>query len=120
MNGPPSLVAENGPELVRGRRATRPIQMNEPGLLHHLAALNGRFRTFDSGNVSTAMPDAEASAAGTNADDVAALAVVVADLSATLQQLQKKGIPAFINKFGPGGLVEEVKSGLKFDKRYNG
>jgi hypothetical protein len=54
VNGQPSLVAERGPEIIIGRRATRHIQMNEPGLLHHLAAINGRYRTYDQGTVPAA------------------------------------------------------------------
>ena len=122
VNGQPSLVAEKGPELVIGRRATRHIQMNEPGLLHHLASLNGRFMThrpYDEGNVVSGFP-ADASTSETSAPTLDALTKVVAELSATVQALQKKGVPAYINKYGPGGIVEEVKSGLKFDAKYNG
>ena len=42
VNGQPSLVAERGPEIVIGRRTTRHIMLNEPGLLQHLAALDRR------------------------------------------------------------------------------
>jgi hypothetical protein len=34
--------------------------------------------------------------------------------------MQQKGIPCYINKYGTGGLIDEVKSGLKFDQRYGG
>jgi hypothetical protein len=125
VNGQPSLVAEKGPELVIGRRATRHIQMNEPGLLHHLASLNGRFMThrpYDEGNVAALSSDDITSSLNNDMSSASidALASVVAELSATVQALQKKGVPAYINKYGPGGIVEEVKSGLKFDAKYSG
>jgi TP901 family phage tail tape measure protein len=125
VNGQPSLVAEKGPELVIGRRATRHIQMNEPGLLHHLASLNGRFMThrpYDEGNVAALSSDDIMSSPNNDMSSASidALASVVAELSATVQALQKKGVPAYINKYGPGGIVEEVKSGLKFDAKYSG
>ena len=49
---------------------------------------------------------------------LAALSQTVALLSATVSDLQKNGIRAFIDKYGAGGLIDEVKSGLKFDKKY--
>jgi hypothetical protein len=138
----PSLVAERGPEIIIGRRATRHIQMNEPGLLHHLAAINGRYRTYDQGTVpAAAVPLASpsgatvsgASASGNNDGEsprvaaaleqntqmMLAMQQTIAALSQTVTTLQQRGIPAHIQKYGTGGLIEEVKSGLKFDQRYN-
>lgn len=146
VNGQPSLVAERGPEIIIGRRATRHIQMNEPGLLHHLAAINGRYRTYDQGTVPAAVPLASPSGtpattpdgapslsgrAGGEADARVAAALeqntqmmlamqqTIAALSQTVTTLQQRGIPAHIQKYGTGGLIDEVKSGLKFDARYN-
>ena len=50
---------------------------------------------------------------------IAALAQVVAELSQTVSDLQRKGIPATINKYGAGGLVEEVADGLYATKKRN-
>jgi hypothetical protein len=36
-----------------------------------------------------------------------------------MNTIQQRGIPAHIQKYGTGGLIDEVKSGLKFDARYN-
>jgi len=141
VNGQPSLVAERGPEIIIGRRATRHIQMNEPGLLHHLAAINGRYRTYDQGTVPAAVPLASPSgtpAAGSvpvgsadgesarvaaaleqNTQMMLAMQQTIAALSQTVTTLQQRGIPAHIQKYGTGGLIDEVKSGLKFDQRYN-
>ena len=140
VNGQPSLVAERGPEIIIGRRATRHIQMNEPGLLHHLAAINGRYRTYDQGTVPAAAslapsgtttagsvpvgsPDGEsarvAAALEQNTQMMLAMQQTIAALSQTVTTLQQRGIPAHIQKYGSGGLIDEVKSGLKFDQRYN-
>jgi len=138
VNGQPSLVAERGPEIIIGRRATRHIQMNEPGLLHHLAAINGRYRTYDQGTVPAAVPvgspDGASSLSGSaggeadarvaaaleqNTQMMLAMQQTIAALSQTVTTLQQRGIPAHIQKYGTGGLIDEVKSGLKFDARYN-
>lgn len=139
VNGQPSLVAERGPEIIIGRRATRHIQMNEPGLLHHLAAINGRYRTYDQGTVPATVPLASPSGTPATSPDgspsgdnprvataleqntamMLAMQQTIATLSQTVTTLQQRGIPAHIQKYGTGGLIDEVKSGLKFDQRYN-
>lgn len=124
VQGQPALVAENGPEIVIGRETTRAIMMNEPELIRYLAnyQLHGgsNYRAYDSGNVTALPTDASQNNDISNNATLVALTQVVAQLSSTVQQLQKNGIPAHINKYGAGGLIDEVKSGLKFDKRYNG
>jgi len=127
VNGQPSLVAERGPEIIIGRRATRHIQMNEPGLLHHLAAINGRYRTYDEGTVPVGSPDGAPSLsgmAGGEADARVAAALeqntqMMAAFVQMMNTIQQRGIRAHIQKYGADGLIEEVKSGLKFDQRYN-
>lgn len=127
INGNPALVAERGPEIVIGRRTTRQIMMNEPGLLQHLAQLDRRhsvprYRTYDDGNLSSyvALPTQPQSEAQAERDEqmrqtLDALTRTVVILHQRLQQ----PIKAEINKYGTGGLIDEVKSGLKFDQRYN-
>ena len=123
VNGQPSLVAERGPEIIIGRRATRHIRMNDPGLLHHLAAINGRYRTYDQGTVpSSVTGDGIAeTAAADNARIAAALDQNTQMMAAFVQMMntiQQRGIPAHIQKYGSGGLIDEVQSGLKFANRY--
>ena len=125
VQGNPALVAERGPEIVIGRRATANIMRWNPALLNVLASYDphSRRRTYDDGTpvASAAMPSQPTSAEGQDPRmeaTLAALSQTVALLSATVSDLQKKGIRAFIDKYGAGGLVEEVKSGLKFDKKY--
>lgn len=131
VQGQPALVAEKGPEIVIGRETTEAIMMNEPELIRYIANYDrhgGKYglsalRAYDQGTALSGSPagnTAAVLAASPSGDTLAALTAVVAQLSATVQALQQKGVPAYINKYGTGGLIEEVKSGLKFDKRYNG
>lgn len=129
VQGQPALVAERGPEIVIGRRTTRAIMMNEPGLIRYLANYNKnasagpRYRTFDEGNlddITTQLPDGAGPAAALTREDAAALTAAIGVFNQTVGQLQQKGIPCYINKYGTGGLIDEVKSGLKFDAKYNG
>jgi hypothetical protein len=130
VNGQPSLVAERGPEIIIGRRATRHIQMNEPGLLHHLAAINGRYRTYDQGTIPAGLagmaqlPTPQGMGSGGEADTRIADALdqntqMMAAFVQMMNTIQQRGISAHIQKYGSGGLIDEVKSGLKFDQRYN-
>jgi uncharacterized FlaG/YvyC family protein len=124
VNGHNALVAERGPEIVIGRRATRHIQMNEPGLLRHLAAINGRYRTHDEGTIPEGAPSLSERASGEASDARLAAALdqntqMMAAFVQMMNTIQQRGIPAHIQKYGTGGLIDEVKSGLKFDQRYN-
>lgn len=70
INGQPSLVAENGPEIVIGRETTHAMMMNNPALLKALVNYDSNYsgrraarRAFDNGNVgelASAMGDAAA------------------------------------------------------------
>ena len=137
VQGNPALVAERGPEIVIGRRATANIMRWNPALLNVLASYDphSRRRTYDEGTPVPAAAVPVASASGSSpaipsgspegqdprmADTLAQLSQTVALLSSTVSELQKKGIPATINKYGTGGLIDEVKSGLKFDSKYGG
>lgn len=70
INGQPSLVAENGPEIVIGRETTHAMMMNNPALLKALVNYDSNYsgrraarRAFDNGNVgelASAMGDAVA------------------------------------------------------------
>jgi hypothetical protein len=134
VNGQQALVGERGPEIVIGRKTTRAIQMNRPDLLRDLALIDRgittrKVRTFDEGNIqdlaSAITPTATDGQTATNNNDspemrqtLDSLSQTVAALSATVLQLQKNGIPAKIQKYGTGGLIDEVQSGLKFVSKY--
>lgn len=124
INGAPALVGERGPEMVIGRETTRAMMMYAPDLLQQISLFdrhrsNGKIKTYDEGNVgafSGSQPLTDRALTGDEMRQMmlgmqAALAQsneVNAQLVAQLQ----RGIKASINKFGTGGLVEEVASGF--------
>ena len=137
VNGQPGLVAERGPEIVIGRETTRRLMMNQPRLIQALAAVDSyssrrRLRTYDEGNVGEMAGVNNTSANGSSngsenennaqmRETLAILTEAVRDLQRSneaLQQELSKGIKASINKYGTGGLIDEVQSGLKFANRY--
>ena len=140
VQGQPALVAEKGPEIVLGRETTRAIMMNEPELIRYLAnygktgGFAGGYRPFDRGNIETvnsqsSMVNGQSSMVNGQSsmvngqlspDEARTLIAAIATFNRTVEQMQQKGIPCYINKYGTGGLIDEVKSGLKFDQRYGG
>ena len=125
VQGQPALVAENGPEIVIGRETTKAIMMNEPELIRYLANYQqqGARRLYDGGNVTSPVlggSAADSPVAGLSADDARALIAAIGTFNQTVQQMQQKGIPCYINKFGKGGLIDEVQSGMKFVNQYKG
>ncbi len=128
VQGQPALVAENGPEIVIGRETTKAIMMNEPQLIKYLAdygktgGFAGGYRPFDSGNVSevSALSHQPSDVNGITDADARALVAAITTFNQTVQQMQQKGIPCYINKYGRGGLIDEVKSGMKFMSKYEG
>ena len=82
INGQPSLVAENGPEIVIGRETTHAMMMNNPALLKALVNYDSNYsgrraarRAFDNGNVgelASAMSDPSAASAALASADLAA------------------------------------------------
>ena len=139
VNGQQALVGERGPEIVIGRRTTRAIQMNRPDLLRDLALIDRgittrKVRTFDEGNISDMasafagqLSAPQQSADGQqgggesnqlSAEDARALTAAIGVFAQTVAAMQKNGIPAKIQKYGTGGLIDEVQSGLKFVSKY--
>lgn len=133
ISGQPSLVAERGPEIVIGRATTKHIMMNQPELIRILANTGSthRLQTLDNGNIAE-MSETISGRSGTTlpqedggreqADRIAAAleqnTATMTAVQQTLASLQKNGIPAHINKWGHGGLIDEVQSGLKFRRKY--
>lgn len=123
IGGQPALVGERGPEMVIGRETTAAMMMSRPDLLNailnfdrnHSAASH---RTYDAGNVS-------AFGGGTDPALLAMLAQMSdmiahnAEVNSALQAQLDKGISATLNKWGRGGLMDEVSSGNKFSKRHS-
>ena len=122
INGQPSLVAENGPELVIGRETTQAMMMNNPQLLKALVDYDRNYsgrRAYDTGNVAessatiasgTPTPnDVGVSQADTN------LALLQA-IGALMQRLNEP-IEARIDMYGRGNLYDSMTKANKFMKR---
>ena len=137
VQGQPALVAENGPEIVIGRKTTKAIMMNEPQLIKYLAdygktgGFAGGYRPFDSGNINgqSSMVNGQSSMVNGQSsmvngqlspDDARALVAAITTFSQTVADMQQKGIPCYINKYGRGGLIDEVRAGMKFMSKYEG
>lgn len=135
VNGQQALVGERGPEIVIGRKTTRAIQMNRPDLLRDLALIDRgittrKVRTFDEGNIqdlASAFTPAPADGqtqkdsqqdGQLTSEDARALTAAIGVFAQTVAAMQKNGIPSYIKKYGTGGLIEEVQSGLKFVSKY--
>lgn len=123
VNGSPALVAERGPEIVIGRQTTAAIMQNAPYLLSMLAQYDrnrsaGTLRTFDDGNISDMNTSLPSLVSGDQSPD-SPLNQTLAALTSVLANLQRDGVRAHINKYGKGGLVDEVQSGLAFMAKHN-
>ena len=125
INGRPSLVAENGPELVVGRETTKAMMMNNPSLLKALvnydANYSGRRAAYDRGNIAEALGSISV---GSSASDAAlnnaatANEALVQVASLLLQRLQEP-INASINMYGTNGMYERMQQANQFMKGKN-
>ena len=122
INGQPSLVAENGPEIVIGRETTRAMMLNSPQLLKALVNFDRNYsgrsvrRTFDGGNVSESADLSGASLPGDLiASNVAANDALLQAANALLKRLSEP-IPAKIDMFGHGNLYDSMNKATKFMK----
>lgn len=133
VNGQPSLVAENGPEIVIGRETTHAMMMNNPGLLKALVNYDRKYsgrnsarRAFDDGNVGDVL------AAGTQAGNgnlssgasatgdlvsasIASNAALLQAVNALIQRLNQP-ISAQINMYGRDGLHDSLNKANQFMK----
>ena len=128
VQGQPALVAEKGPEIVIGRRTTKAIMMNEPGLIRYLAnygrgaSAQPRYRAFDGGNlddIAQQLPDGAAQPSATDAEMRNTLQMLT-QVVGQLQQQLDKGIKSAINTYGSDGLYENMNKANKFMGRYGG
>lgn len=141
VGGQAALVGEQGPEIVIGRATTRAMMQNNPALLAGLVSFDkmysGRgFRTYAGGNVqqygangeqltpeeqeaqqmerimsvvsATLMPALEGMTRAMNESN---------RTTAALNERLKLPFNTVINKYGKGGLVDEVASGLEQEKK---
>lgn len=121
INGHPSLVAENGPELVIGRETTQAMMMNNPQLLKALVNYDRNYsgrRAYDTGNIAEASPTI---ATGTSVSDEMASYQANTNVSLlqavnTLLQRLEQPIEAKIDMYGRGKLYDSMTKANQFMK----
>ena len=121
INGHPSLVAENGPELVIGRETTQAMMMNNPQLLKALVNYDRNYsgrRAYDTGNVAETSPTVAAGATVTDEMVFYQANTNVALLQAvnTLLQRLEQPIEAKIDMYGRGKLYDSMTKANQFMK----
>lgn len=138
--GQPAIIGEQGPELVIGRATTKALMQDNSGLLQGLIAFDkmysGRgFKTYDRGNVQT-LGTINSNPTSNDFEKVMNLMMARIDesLAPSLERVSKalddsvlsntalinrlsKPITANINKYGRGGLVEEVADGMLKERK---
>lgn len=121
INGHPSLVAENGPELVIGRETTLAMMMNNPQLLKALVNYDRNYsgrRAYDTGNIAETSPTV---AAGASVSDEmvsyqASTNVALLQAVNTLLQRLEQPIEAKIDMYGRGKLYDSMTRANQFMK----
>ena len=121
INGHPSLVAENGPELVIGRETTQAMMMDNPQLLKALVNYDRNYsgrRAYDAGNIAEATPTIATEATANNELTIAQANTSVALLQAvnTLLQRLEQPIEAKIDMYGRGKLYDSMTKANQFMK----
>ncbi|WP_302422912.1 phage tail tape measure protein [uncultured Prevotella sp.] len=121
INGQPSLVAENGPELVIGRETTQAMMMNNPQLLKALVNYDRNYsgrRAYDNGNVAETSPTVAAGASVSDEMVSVQANTNVALLQAvnTLLQRLEQPIEAKIDMYGRGKLYDSMTKADRFMK----
>lgn len=121
INGHPSLVAENGPELVIGRETTQAMMMNNPQLLKALVNYDRNYsgrRAYDAGNIAEASSTIAAGATATDEMVSISTSTNIALLQAveTLLQRLEQPIEAKIDMYGRGKLYDSMTKANQFMK----
>lgn len=122
INGHPSLVAENGPELVIGRETTQAMMMNNPQLLKALVNYDRNYsgrHAYDAGNVAESSATIASGTPTPNDVGVSQADTNLALLQAigTLMQRLNEPIEARIDMYGRGNLYESMTKANRFMKR---
>lgn len=125
INGQPSLVAENGPELVIGRETTHAMMMNNPQLLKALVNYDRNYsgrsasrRAFDEGNVGATVGNIPSGASATDdlmATNTASNMALLQAVNTLLQRLEQP-IEAKIDMFGRDKLYDSMNKANRFMK----
>ena len=125
INGQPSLVAENGPELVIGRETTHAMMMNNPQLLKALVNYDRNYsgrsasrRAFDEGNVGATVGNLPSGASATDdllTTNTASNMALMQAVNTLLQRLEQP-IEAKIDMFGRDKLYDSMNKANRFMK----
>ena len=125
INGQPSLVAENGPELVIGRETTHAMMMNNPQLLKALVNYDRNYsgrsasrRAFDEGNVGATVGNLPSGASATDdllTTNTASNMALLQAVNTLLQRLEQP-IEAKIDMFGRDKLYDSMTKANQFMK----
>lgn len=121
INGQPSLVAENGPELVIGRETTQAMMMNNPQLLKALVNYDRNYsgrRAYDNGNIAESSATIAPQSSTTDETVLAQANTSIALLQAvnTLLQRLEQPIEAKIDMYGRGKLYDSMTKANQFMK----
>lgn len=121
INGRPSLVAENGPELVIGRETTQAMMMNNPQLLKALVNYDRNYsgrRAYDTGNIAETSPTiaTETSVTDEMVSYQANTNVALLQAVNTLLQRLEQPIEAKIDMYGRGKLYDSMTKANQFMK----
>lgn len=121
INGQPSLVAENGPELVIGRETTQAMMMNNPQLMKALVNYDRNYsgrRAYDAGNIAETSPTIATGASVSDEMTIAQANTNVALLQAVEALLQRleQPIEAKIDMYGRGKLYDSMTKANQFMK----
>ena len=121
INGQPSLVAENGPELVIGRETTQAMMMNNPQLLKALVNYDRNYsgrRAYDNGNIAESSATIAPQSSATDETVSAQANTNIALLQAvnTLLQRLEQPIEAKIDMYGRGKLYDSMTKANQFMK----
>ena len=122
INGQPSLVAENGPELVIGRETTQAMMMNNPQLMKALVNYDRNYsgrRAYETGNVAESSATIASGTHTPNDVGVSQADTNLALLQAigTLMQRLNEPIEARIDMYGRGNLYDSMTKANQFMKR---
>lgn len=121
INGQPSLVAENGPELVIGRETTQAMMMNNPQLLKALVNYDRNYsgrRAYDNGNIaeSSATIAPQPSVTDEMVSVQANTNIALLQAVNTLLQRLEQPIEAKIDMYGRGKLYDSMTKANQFMK----
>lgn len=123
VSGKPSLIAEEGPELIIGRETTQSMMMNRPDLVKQIVDYDKNrsgmtYRAYDAGNVQALSSTLQTTDAAGNQNG-ADLATMIGQMQTVMGQLKEalsQPITAQINMYGTNGLHDSLEKANKFYK----